>query len=72
MLPLSELINRINQLNNAESRDLVHARVKKRIGGGEMFRGGKYEAFFIETSGNEKRRRKMGCGKWSNRNGDEG
>jgi hypothetical protein len=37
-----------------------------------MCRGGEYEAFFIETSGNEKRRRKMGCGKWSNRKGDKG
>jgi hypothetical protein len=35
-------------------------------------RGGEYKAFFIETSGNEKRRRKMGSGKWSNRKSDEG
>ena len=37
-----------------------------------MFRRGEYKAFFIETSGNEKRRREMGCRKWNNRSDDEG
>jgi len=37
-----------------------------------MFRGGEYKVFFIETTGNEKSGRKMGSGKWSNRNSDVG
>jgi len=39
---------------------------------GGIFRGGEYKLFFMERTGNEKRRRKLGSGKWSNRNGDVG